>query len=44
MNPIFLVKGADHPKNFLNFIILTLYEELNKAKKNIEINNYYYVD
>ena len=44
MNPIFRDKGADHPKNLLNFIILTLHEELNKAKKNEEINNYYYLN
>ena len=38
MSPVFKGIGANEPKNLLNFIVMTLHEELNK-KNNKEINN-----
>ena len=39
MNPLFEGKQANDAKDLVNFLILTLHEELNKAPKNKEISN-----
>ena len=35
MNPLFKGRGSNDPKDLINFIIITLHEELNKVKKKI---------
>ena len=39
MNPLFKGVAANDAKDLVNFIIMTLHEELNKIKKNISSNN-----
>ena len=39
MNPLFEGKAANDAKDLINFIIMTLHEELNKAKNNYNIEN-----
>jgi len=39
MNPLFKGKGTNDAKDLVNFIIMTLHEELNKVKKSVINNN-----
>ena len=44
MNPLFKGVAANDAKDLVNFIIMTLHEELNKINKNSKINNNPFVD
>ena len=44
MNPIFKGLASNNPKDLINFIIMTLHEELNKGKNNANNNIYLGLD
>ena len=44
MNPLFEGIAANDSKDLVNFIIMTLHEELNQANKNIQNNNNLFID
>ena len=44
MNPLFQGAKANDSKDLVNFIIMTLHEELNKAKKSSNLNNNQLID
>ena len=44
MNPLFQGIAANDSKDLVNFIIMTLHEELNEANNNIPNNNNIFID